>query len=124
MSPTASRSVASSHSYDQDPFSPYSKDSVASSGDEDVDLLHSVLLSRSEQSAPRNLGAHPSNNAMSFSRKPTKKLLSSAPKRSFDMVRQMVGTFLILVLSIISLYTETFYVLCVLSLSHALVCML
>lgn len=70
MSPVASRSVASSHSHDQDQFSRYSKDSVASSGD----------------------------NATNFSRKPSQNLASSAPKRSFDLVSQLVGTFLILVL--------------------------
>ncbi|KAH6768979.1 hypothetical protein C2S51_014315 [Perilla frutescens var. frutescens] len=88
MSPTASRSVASSHSHDRDPFSPYSKGSVASSGDDDVESPQSIPLSSSEQSAPRNMGAYPSSNAMSFSRKPTKKLSSSAPKRSFDLVRK------------------------------------
>lgn len=91
MSPTASRSVASSHSHEQDLFSPYSKGSVASCGDDDVD---------SPQFIP--VGAHPSKNAMSFSRKPTKKLSSSAPKRSFDLVRQMVCSFLVLVSYIVS----------------------
>lgn len=111
MSPIASRSVASLHSHDQDQFSRYSKDSVASSGDNDVDLLESIPLSSSERSAPRNLGAHPSKNATNFSRKPSQNLSSSAPKRSFDLVRQLVGTFLISVLLIISLYAETIFAL-------------
>ncbi|KAG6398737.1 hypothetical protein SASPL_140206 [Salvia splendens] len=89
MSPIASRSVASSHSHDQDQFSRYSKDSVASSGDNDVELLESIALSSSERSAPRNLGAHPSKNATNFSRKPSQNVSSSAPKRSFDLVRQL-----------------------------------
>lgn len=87
MSPTASRSVASSYSHDQDPFSSYSKGSFASSGDDDADSPQSVPLNSSEQS-PRNMGAYPSKNAMSFSRKPMKKLSSSAPKRSFDLDHQ------------------------------------
>lgn len=87
MSPTASRSVASSYSHDRDPFSSYGKGSVASSGDDDVDSPQSIPLNSSEQS-PRTMGAYPSNNAMSFSRKPMKKLSTSASKRSFELVRQ------------------------------------
>ncbi|XP_057811930.1 uncharacterized protein LOC131026176 [Salvia miltiorrhiza] len=89
MSPTTSRSVASSHSHNHDLFSPYSKDSVASSGDDDIDMLQPTPLCSSDKSAPRNLGAHPSDNVRSFSKKSMKKLSSSAPKRSFDLVGQM-----------------------------------
>ncbi|KAI3452618.1 hypothetical protein Pfo_009282 [Paulownia fortunei] len=89
MSPTASRSVSLSHSHDRDPFSSHSKGSVASSGDDDVDSLQSIPVGSSDRSAPRSIGAYPSNSAMGFSKKPTKSLSSSAPKRSFDLVRQM-----------------------------------
>lgn len=106
MSPTASRSVASSYSHDRDPFSSYSKGSFASSGDDDADSPQSVPLNSSEQS-PRNMGAYPSKNAMSFSRKPMKKLSSSAPKRSFDLDHQTVGSFLFLVLPMVSSCMET-----------------
>lgn len=93
MSPTASRSVSSPHS----PFSYHSRGSATSSGDDDVDSLHSFPISSSDQSAPRSIGAYPSYSAVSFSKKPTKSLSSSAPKRSFELVRQMVGIFLLLV---------------------------
>ncbi|KAK4429713.1 hypothetical protein Salat_1271900 [Sesamum alatum] len=90
MSPTASRSVSSSHSHERDQFSSYSKGSVASSGDDDVDSLQSNPVSSSGRSVPRSLGAFPNNRAMGFSKKPTKVLSSSAPKRSFDLaLRQM-----------------------------------
>ncbi|KAL3818670.1 hypothetical protein ACJIZ3_004575 [Penstemon smallii] len=71
MSPTASRSVTSSHS----------KGSVASSGDDDVDSLQSV---------PRSTGPFQNSRVAAFSKKSTKILSSSAPKRSFDVaIRQM-----------------------------------
>ncbi|KAK4402678.1 hypothetical protein Sango_1008500 [Sesamum angolense] len=90
MSPTASRSVSSSHSHERDQFSSYSKGSVASSGDDDVDSLQSNPISSSGRSVPRSLGAFPNNRATGFSKKPTKVLSSSAPKRSFDLaLRQM-----------------------------------
>ncbi|KAL0336007.1 UNVERIFIED_CONTAM: hypothetical protein Sradi_4812600 [Sesamum radiatum] len=90
MSPTASRSVSSSHSHERDQFSSYSKGSVASSGDDDVDSLQSNPISSSGRSVPRSLGAFPNNRATGFSKKPTKALSSSAPKRSFDLaLRQM-----------------------------------
>ncbi|KAL0357796.1 UNVERIFIED_CONTAM: hypothetical protein Scaly_1465300 [Sesamum calycinum] len=91
MSPTASRSV-SSHSHERDQFSSYSKGSVAS-GDDDVDSLQSNPISSSGRSVPRSLGAFPNNRATGFSKKPTKALSSSAPKRSFDLaLRQMVDS--------------------------------
>ncbi|KAK6116581.1 hypothetical protein DH2020_049687 [Rehmannia glutinosa] len=89
MSPTASRSVSSSQSHDRDLFSYHSKGSVASSGDDDLDSLQSIPASSSGKSAPRGISVYPSNSAVSFSKKPTKSLSSSAPKRSFDLVRQM-----------------------------------
>ncbi|KAL8520126.1 hypothetical protein ACS0TY_010886 [Phlomoides rotata] len=92
MSPTASRSVNSSHSRERDQFSSHSKGSVASSGDDDddVDSLQSYTVSSSDRSVPRSLGSFPNNRAMGFSKKPTKILSSSVPKRSFDLtLRQL-----------------------------------
>ncbi|XP_057776912.1 uncharacterized protein LOC130995582 isoform X2 [Salvia miltiorrhiza] len=90
MSPTASRSVGSPHSHERDQFSSYSRGSVASSGDDDADSLQSVPISPSDRSIPRSIGTSPNNKTMGFSRKPTKTLSSSAPKRSFDLaLRQM-----------------------------------
>ncbi|KAG8365942.1 hypothetical protein BUALT_Bualt17G0024400 [Buddleja alternifolia] len=90
MSPTASRSVSSSHSHERDPFSSYSKGSVASSGDDDVDSLQSNPFSSSDRSAPRSVGSLQNNRVMGFSKKPTKLLSSSAPKRSFDMALRQI----------------------------------
>ncbi|KAL0297079.1 UNVERIFIED_CONTAM: hypothetical protein Sradi_6760000 [Sesamum radiatum] len=89
MSPTASRCVSSSHSHEGDPFSSHRKGSVASSGDDDVDSLQLTSVSSSDLSASRSTAPYPSNSNMSFSKKPVKILSSSAPKRSFDLVRQM-----------------------------------
>ncbi|KAK1314736.1 hypothetical protein QJS10_CPA06g01348 [Acorus calamus] len=91
MSPTASRSVSSSHSHERDQFSYRSKGSVASSGDEDVDSLHSVTMGITSSSAVKKLSAFPSSRASSFSKKPSRTIISSsAPKRSFDStIRQM-----------------------------------
>ncbi|KAK4423926.1 hypothetical protein Salat_1975500 [Sesamum alatum] len=89
MSPTASRCVSSSHSHEGSPFSSHRKGSVASSGDDDVDSLRLTPVSRSDLSASRSIAPYPSNSTMSFSKKPMKNLSSSAPKRSFDLVRQM-----------------------------------
>ncbi|KAI3467671.1 hypothetical protein Pfo_024334 [Paulownia fortunei] len=90
ISPTACRSVSSSHSHERDQFSSYSKGSVASSGDDDVDSLQSNPVSSSDRVVPRSIGAFPNNRAMGFPKKPTKILSSSAPKRSFDLaLRQM-----------------------------------
>lgn len=97
MSPTASRSVSSSHSHERDQYSSYSRGSVASSGDDDADSLQSVPISNSERSVPRSVGASPNNKAMGFAKKPTKPLSNSAPKRTFDLaLRQMVSIFIVL----------------------------
>lgn len=92
MSPTASRSASSSHSHDRDQFSSYSKGSVASSGDDDVDPIHSIPLGGSTNSVSRRVGAFPSNKGPTFNKKSARVLSpSSAPKRSFDSaLRQMV----------------------------------
>ncbi|KAK1313066.1 hypothetical protein QJS10_CPA06g01359 [Acorus calamus] len=67
------------------------KGSVASSGDEDVDSLHSVTMGITSNSAVKKLSAFPSSRASSFSKKPSRTIISSsAPKRSFDStIRQM-----------------------------------
>ncbi|XP_075496691.1 uncharacterized protein LOC142533712 [Primulina tabacum] len=90
MSPTASRSVSSSHSHDRDPFSVHSKASVASSGDDDAESPQSLPISSSDRSAPRSIGTLPNMRTVGYSKKPSKILYSSAPKRSFDLaLRQM-----------------------------------
>ncbi|GFP95559.1 hypothetical protein PHJA_001700200 [Phtheirospermum japonicum] len=89
MSPTASRSVSSSHSHERDQFSSHSKGSVVSSGDDDMDSLQSNPVSV-DRSVPRSVGAYPNNRAMGLSKKANKVVSSSAPKRSFDLaLRQM-----------------------------------
>ncbi|XP_010248888.1 PREDICTED: uncharacterized protein LOC104591651 [Nelumbo nucifera] len=91
MSPTASRSISSSHSHDRDRLSSQSKGSVASSGDDDIDSLHSVPLSISDHSTVKKVGTFPSSRALAFSNKPARTVSSSSvPKRSFDSaLRQM-----------------------------------
>ncbi|KAE8719585.1 ATP-dependent DNA helicase Q-like 5-like [Hibiscus syriacus] len=91
MSPTASRSVSSSHSHDRDQLSSYSRGSIASSGDDDVDPLQSIPLSGSTLSVPRRLGTYTNNRGATFNKKSARVLSpSSAPKRSFDAaLRQM-----------------------------------
>lgn len=85
MSPTASRSLSSSQSHDRDRFSSHSKGSVASSGDDEVDSLHSVSLGVSTSSASRKVGGIPTNRIPTFNKKSARVLSpSSAPKRSFD----------------------------------------
>ena len=92
MSPTASRSASSSRSHDRDQFSSYSKGSVASSGDDDIDSLQSIPLGGSSHSVSRRLGPFPNNKAPAFNKKSARVFSpSSAPKRSFDSaLRQMV----------------------------------
>lgn len=90
VSPTASRSVASSYSHDRDHFSSHSKGSVASSGDDDVDSLQSIQVGSLDRSTLRKVGASPNRRSLVSSRK---KVVSSvsAPKRSFDSaLRQVV----------------------------------
>ncbi|KAF8018561.1 hypothetical protein BT93_H3443 [Corymbia citriodora subsp. variegata] len=89
VSPTASRSVASSYSHDRDHFSSHSKGSVASSGDDDVDSLQSIQVGSLDRSTLRKAGASPNRRSLVS---PRKKVVSSvsAPKRSFDSaLRQM-----------------------------------
>ncbi|KAJ0976976.1 hypothetical protein J5N97_012450 [Dioscorea zingiberensis] len=91
MSPTASRSASSSHSHDRDRFSSYSKGSVASSCDDDLDSLHSTGAGMSYSSISTKNGTAANGRTMVFSKKPVRTpSASSAPKRSFDSaLRQM-----------------------------------
>ncbi|CAA2999194.1 Hypothetical predicted protein [Olea europaea subsp. europaea] len=90
MSPTATSSVSSPYTPDRYMFSSHSKGSVASSGDDDRESIKSIPITSSDHSAPRNVGAIPNNRALGCSKKPTKIVSSSAPKRSFDLaLRQM-----------------------------------
>ncbi|KAK6930863.1 hypothetical protein RJ641_002656 [Dillenia turbinata] len=91
MSPTATRSVSSSHSHDRDRMSSHSKGSIASSGDDDLDSLQSVILTSSGRPASWKVGSYPNNRALTFSKKPTRtRTASSAPKGSFDsVIKQM-----------------------------------
>ncbi|PKA55492.1 hypothetical protein AXF42_Ash006694 [Apostasia shenzhenica] len=84
MSPTSSWSISTSHSQERDRFSSYSKGSLVSSGDDDIDSVLSVTVGfRSPPS--RKDGALASNKAMSFSKKPSRTSLSnSVPRRTSD----------------------------------------
>ena len=92
MSPTAPRSVSSSHSHERDPFSSQSKGSIASSGDDDVDSIQSMHVGSLDRSTARRVATFSNNRAPAVSKKSTKLASpSSAPKRSFDSaLRQMV----------------------------------
>ncbi|KAI3818097.1 hypothetical protein L1987_11900 [Smallanthus sonchifolius] len=85
MSPTASRSIGSSHS----------KGSVGSSADDDMESFSSVIVSGGTQRLnSRRVGGLQNNNKRphpQFSKKPSRTVSSSsAPKRSFDLaLRQM-----------------------------------
>ncbi|OMO81432.1 hypothetical protein COLO4_23621 [Corchorus olitorius] len=91
MSPTPSRSASSSRSHDRDQFSSYSRGSIASSGDDDLDSLQSIPISGSSHSVSRRHGPLPNNKAPTFNKKSARVMSpSSAPKRSFDSaLRQM-----------------------------------
>ncbi|XP_020571915.1 uncharacterized protein LOC110018813 isoform X2 [Phalaenopsis equestris] len=91
MSPTSSRSISSSHSEERDHFSSYSKGSMAYSGDDDEEFLHSITVGISRCNLPRKDGVLTNNKAMSFSRKPSRALPSnSVPKRSFNSSLRLV----------------------------------
>ncbi|XP_010682860.2 uncharacterized protein LOC104897629 [Beta vulgaris subsp. vulgaris] len=94
MSPTASRSISSSHSQERDRLSSQSKGSIVSSGDDDADSFQSTPLSLSERPMSRKgVGGFPSGRPgpVAYSKKPSKTISSSSvPKRSFDSaMRQM-----------------------------------
>ncbi|XP_022734773.1 uncharacterized protein LOC111288236 isoform X2 [Durio zibethinus] len=91
MSPTASRSASLSHSHGRDQFSSYSKGSVASSHDDDIDSLQSIPLGGSSHSVSRRLGPFPNNKARTFNKKSARMFSpSSAPKQSFDSPRRQM----------------------------------
>ncbi|GKE16137.1 hypothetical protein Tco_1423714, partial [Tanacetum coccineum] len=89
-SPSAPRSISSSHSHDRDRVSSYSKGSVVFSADDDVESLPSVIVDGSERSSSRTASGI-RNNKTPFAQKPIRTVSSSsAPKRSFDQaLRQM-----------------------------------
>lgn len=92
MSPTASRSISSSHSHERDRFSSHSKGSVASSAEDDMESFSSVLVGSAQRSNARRVGGFSNNNnKASLSKKPSRAVSSSStPKRSFDLaLRQM-----------------------------------
>ncbi|RZC68441.1 hypothetical protein C5167_031683 [Papaver somniferum] len=77
MSPTASRSVSSLYSHDGDQSSPYSRCSMASSGDDDIGSLQSVSISSSSLSI-RKVGIFPHKKIPTFA-----KMVSRTPSPSF-----------------------------------------
>jgi hypothetical protein len=89
MSPSASRSVNSSH--DRDHFSSRSKGSIASSCDDDYESPQSISIGSLDRATARRGCAIPNNRALGLSKKPGKTSPStSAPKRTFDItMRQM-----------------------------------
>ncbi|KAJ9554500.1 hypothetical protein OSB04_018545 [Centaurea solstitialis] len=90
-SPTASRSISSSHSHDRDRLSSRSKGSIASSADDEVESLPSIAIDDSpERSNSRKASGSRTSKAL-FPQKPSRPVSSSsAPKRSFDVaLRQM-----------------------------------
>ncbi|CAH1417291.1 unnamed protein product [Lactuca virosa] len=91
MSPTASRSIGSSHSHERDRFSSHSKGSVGSSAEDDMESLSSVLVVVGRPNSRRVGVGGFQNNKASPSKKPIRTISSSsAPKRSFDLaLRQM-----------------------------------
>ncbi|KAF2286529.1 hypothetical protein GH714_017527 [Hevea brasiliensis] len=91
MSPTATRSLSSSHSQDRDRISSHSRGSVASSGDDDVDSVQSIYVGSLDRLASKRTDTFLNTRAMAFSKKSTRIMSpSSAPKRSFDSaLRQM-----------------------------------
>ncbi|KAI5406271.1 uncharacterized protein LOC127083081 [Lathyrus oleraceus] len=91
MSPTASRSSSSIHSHDRDPFSSRSKGSVASSGDDDLDSLHSIPVGSLDKLSSRRDSSFSTNRTPAISKKSPRMMSpNSAPKKSFDSAfRQM-----------------------------------
>lgn len=92
MSPTATRSVTSSYSRDQDWVSSHGQGSIALSGDDDIDSLQSVAARSVEQSTLRKISMYSNTNrSLAYSRR-SPKISASAPKSSFDpFLRQMVS---------------------------------
>ncbi|CAN8313434.1 unnamed protein product [Cochlearia groenlandica] len=78
VSPSASRSVSSSHSQERDQISSYSKGSVASSGDDD---LQSIAAAGSERAVSKRASLSPNSRT---SRSSKLQSPSSAPRRPFE----------------------------------------
>ncbi|KAK1377352.1 Cardiomyopathy-associated protein [Heracleum sosnowskyi] len=91
LSPTASKSVSSSHSHIQDPLSSHRICSVASSDNYDAESLLSISVGTSDSSPARRVGSLPNNRAPNFSKKlPRAGVYNSTSKRSLDYeLRQM-----------------------------------
>ncbi|KAK7246952.1 hypothetical protein RIF29_41825 [Crotalaria pallida] len=85
-SPTASRSSSSFHGHDRDQFSSRSKGSVTSSGDDDLDSVHSLTVGSLDRHGLRRGGSFSnSKTPPSFSKKSARTASpNSAPKRLFD----------------------------------------
>ncbi|KAL1828679.1 adhesin AWP3b [Daucus carota subsp. sativus] len=91
MSPIAFRTVSSSHSHIQDPFSSHAKDVVVSSDDYDAESLLSISVGTSDHSPAKRLGSLANSRAPTFSKKlPRAGVCNSTSKRSLDSeLRQM-----------------------------------
>ncbi|XP_072969782.1 uncharacterized protein [Typha angustifolia] len=84
ISPNPCRSRTLTHSNEQERFSSCSKGSLVSSGDDDVDSIHSTARI-SVSPGGRNYKVTGKSRDMSCSKRPSRTLsASSAPKRSFD----------------------------------------
>ncbi|OAY71747.1 hypothetical protein ACMD2_00796 [Ananas comosus] len=93
MSPTPSRtrSASSSHSLERDRLSSHSRASVTSSGDDEVDSLHSVPVEISSNHSTRKIAVQMHSRAAVLSSKPTRNSsASSAPKSSFDSALRLM----------------------------------
>ncbi|XP_006663925.1 uncharacterized protein LOC102711930 [Oryza brachyantha] len=85
MSPTPSRRAISSHSTERDHFSSYSRASVTSSGEDDLDSMQSVPIDYSSSPAVKKSLAVMKTRTIASSQKSSKSFSpSSVPKRSFD----------------------------------------
>ncbi|KAL6641691.1 hypothetical protein ACP70R_019872 [Stipagrostis hirtigluma subsp. patula] len=85
MSPTPSRRASSSHSIERDRMSSYSKASATSSGEDDLDSMHSIPISYSSSPAVKKSLAVMKTRTIAASKNLSKTFSpSSAPKRSFD----------------------------------------
>lgn len=94
MSPVGSRGTTALHSHERDRFSTYSKGSVASSGDDDVDSLYSVGIETSSSPSSGQNGVIGNSRAIPFSKKPVRTpSASSIPKRSYDSALRQVVRF-------------------------------
>lgn len=85
------------HSHDRDRFSTRSKGSVASSGDDDLDSLHSIPVGSLDKLTSRRDGSSSTSRTPAISKKSPRMVSpNSAPKKSFDSAfRQMVFCHLI-----------------------------